>query len=88
LKAYIREAIEAEKGVLKVDIKKNPEPVPKGLQNKLDKIPALTNAFNALKPGRQSRYILYFSAPKQGNTRESRVEKCMPQIIKDKGLNN
>jgi len=87
LKAYIHEAIEAEKAGLKVDFKRNPEPVPEELQNKLDEIPALKTAFHALTPGRQRAYILYFSAAKQSKTRESRVEKCMPQILKGKGFN-
>jgi uncharacterized protein YdeI (YjbR/CyaY-like superfamily) len=57
-------------------------------QNTLDKIPALKTAFAALTPGRQRAYILYFSAPKQSKTRESRVEKCMQQILNGKGLND
>jgi uncharacterized protein YdeI (YjbR/CyaY-like superfamily) len=88
LKAYIYEAIEVEKAGLKVDFKKNPEPIPEELQNKLDEIPALKTAFDALTPGRQRGYILYFSAAKQSKTRESRVEKCMQQILNGKGLND
>jgi uncharacterized protein YdeI (YjbR/CyaY-like superfamily) len=88
LKAYIHEAIAAEKAGLKVDFKKNPEPIPEELQNKLDEIPALKRAFDALTPGRQRGYILYFSAAKQSKTRESRVEKCRPQILKGQGLND
>jgi uncharacterized protein YdeI (YjbR/CyaY-like superfamily) len=88
LKAYIYEAIEAERAGLKVNFKKDPEPIPKELQNKLDEIPALKTAFQALTPGRQRGYILYFSGAKQSKTRESRVEKCMGQILKGKGLND
>jgi uncharacterized protein YdeI (YjbR/CyaY-like superfamily) len=88
LKTYIHEAIEAERAGLKVNFKKNPEPIPEELQNKLDEIPALKAAFDALTPGRQRGYILYFSAAKQSKTRESRVEKCMPQILNGKGLND
>jgi uncharacterized protein YdeI (YjbR/CyaY-like superfamily) len=88
LKTYIREAIAAEKAGLKVTYKKNPEPVPEELQNKLDEIPALKAAFAALTPGRRRGYILYFSGAKQSKTRESRVKKCMPQILKGKGLND
>ena len=88
LEAYIHEAIEAEKAGLKVNFKKNPEPIPEELQNKLDEIPALKTAFDALTPGRQRAYILYFSAPKQSKTRESRVEKWRQQILKGKGLND
>jgi uncharacterized protein YdeI (YjbR/CyaY-like superfamily) len=88
LKAYINEAIEAEKAGLKIDFKTNPEPVPEELQKKLDEIPALKTAFAALTPGRQRGYVLYFSAPKQSKTRESRVEKCVKQILRGKGLND
>jgi len=89
LKAYIYEAIEVEKAGLKVNLKKNTELIiPEEFQNKLDEIPALKTAFDALTPGRQRAYILYFSAPKQSKTRESRVEKCMQQILNGKGLND
>jgi uncharacterized protein YdeI (YjbR/CyaY-like superfamily) len=88
LKAHICEAIEAEKAGLKVNYKKNPEPIPEELQNKLDEIPALKAAFDALTPGRQRGYILYFSGAKQSKTRASRVKKCMPQILKGEGLND
>jgi uncharacterized protein YdeI (YjbR/CyaY-like superfamily) len=88
LKAYIYEAIEVEKAGLKVNFKKDTDPVPEEFQNKLDEIPALRTAFDALTPGRQRAYILYFSAPKQSKTRESRVEKYMKQILNGKGLND
>lgn len=88
LKAYIHEAIEVEKAGLKVHFKKNTEfNIPEEFQVKLDEIPALKAAFEALTPGRQRAYILYFSTPKQAKTRESRVEKSIPQIINGKGLN-
>lgn len=89
LKAYIHEAIEVEKAGLKVNFKKTVEfIVPEEFQNKLNEIPALKTAFHALTLGRQRAYILYFSAPKQSKTRESRVEKCMRQILNGKGLND
>ncbi|MBI3578838.1 MAG: YdeI/OmpD-associated family protein [Ignavibacteriales bacterium] len=89
LKAYIYEAIEVEKAGLKVNFKKTTEfTIPEEFQNKLDEIPALKTAFDALTPGRQRAYILYFSVPKQSKTRESRVEKCMRQILDGKGLND
>jgi uncharacterized protein YdeI (YjbR/CyaY-like superfamily) len=88
LKAYIHEAVEAEKAGLEVIYKKNPEPIPKEFQNKLDDIPALKTAFYALTPGRQRGYILYFSGAKQSKTRESRIEKCRRRIFEGKGLND
>ena len=87
LKAYIYEAIEVEKAGLKVKLKKSSEfSIPEEFQKKLDKKPALKTAFNALTPGRQRGYLLYFAAPKQSKTRESRVEKCIQQILDGKGL--
>jgi len=89
LKAYIYEAIEVEKAGVKVSLKKTAEfAVPEEFQKKLDKTPTLKKAFNALTPGRQRAYILYFSAPKQSKTRESRIEKCTRQILNGKGLND
>jgi uncharacterized protein YdeI (YjbR/CyaY-like superfamily) len=89
LKAYIHEAIEVEKGGLKVNYKKTSEfSVPEELQKKFDESPRLKTAFEALTPGRQRAYILYFTAPKQAKTREARVEKCMSQILHGKGLND
>lgn len=89
LKAYIQEAIEVEKSGLKVDHKKTAEyAIPAEFQNKLDKMPALKEAFEALTPGRQRAYLLYFSAPKQSKTRESRVEKSIELILDGMGLND
>jgi len=65
LKAYIREAIEVEKTCLEVDYKKTSEfVIPEEFQNRLDESPTLKTAFEALTPGRQRGYILYFSAAK------------------------
>ncbi len=87
LKAYIYEAIKVEKAGL--EVKKNKELIiPEELQNKFDEIPALKTAFEALTPGRQRAYILYFSKAKKSKTRESRVEKYVQQILNGKGLND
>ena len=89
LKAYVNEAIEVEKAGLKVNFKKTSEyNIPEEFQNKLNKHAALKTAFQALTPGRQRAYIFYFSQPKQSKTRESRIEKCMQQILNGKGLND
>ena len=89
LKAYINEAIEAEKAGLKVSLKKTSEfKIPEEFQSKLDEVPALKKAFGALTPGRQRAYLLYFSGAKQSKTRASRVEKCMKQILSGKGLDD
>jgi uncharacterized protein YdeI (YjbR/CyaY-like superfamily) len=89
IKAYIAEAIAVEKSGLEVTLKTTTEfGVPEELQHKFDEIPELKTAFEALTPGRQRGYILHFSAPKQSKTRESRIEKSMPQILSGKGLDD
>ncbi len=89
IKAYINEAIEVEKAGLKVNLKEHSDyTIPEELQNKFDEIPALKTAFEALTPGRQRAYILYFSGAKQSKTRVSRIEKYIQQILDGKGLND
>jgi len=87
LKAYVHQAIEVEKAGLKVALKKTSDfTVPEEFQKKLNEIPALKTAFEALTPGRQRAYIFYFSQAKQSKTRESRIEKYVPKILEGKGL--
>lgn len=88
LKDYVYEAIAVEKAGLKV--KNNQDNtnlnIPEELQNKFDEMPALKTAFEALTPGRQRAYILYFSGAKQPKTREARVEKYVQKILDGLGL--
>jgi uncharacterized protein YdeI (YjbR/CyaY-like superfamily) len=87
LKDYVREAVEVEKAGLEVNFKKNTEfTVPEELQSKFEENPALKTAFEALTPGRQRAYLLYFSEPKQSKTRQARIEKYTQQILAGKGL--
>lgn len=89
IKSYIYEAIEVEKAGLKVKFKKATEfKMPEEFQKKLNKSAALKKAFYALTPGRQRGYLLHFAAAKQAATREARIEKHAPQILKGKGLND
>ena len=91
LKAYIFEAIEVEKAGLKVNFQKNSELIiTEEFRNKFlaEGGSALKSAFEALTPGRQRAYNLYFSAPKQSKTRQSRIEKHVQQILNGKGLND
>ena len=89
LKAYIYQAIEVEKAGVKVKLKKTAEyQIPDEFKKKLDKSATLKKAFHALTPGRQRGYLLHFSSPKQSKTREQRVEKYIPLILKGKGLND
>lgn len=89
LEAYIREAIEVEKAGLKVNLKKTSQfKMPDEFKDKLSEDASLKKAFNSLSPGRQRGYLLYFSSPKQAKTREARIQKSVPQILKGMGLND
>ena len=89
LKAYIREAVAVEKAGLKVKLKTTADfEVPAEFQKRLDKDPALKKAFGTLTPGRQRGYLFFFSGAKQSATRESRIEKWIPQILKGKGMDD
>jgi uncharacterized protein YdeI (YjbR/CyaY-like superfamily) len=89
VKAYITEAIKVEKAGLKVDFKKTEEfAIPEEFESQLRTKAALKKAFDALTPGRQRGYLLYFSSAKQAKTREARVEKCIPKILDGKGLDD
>lgn len=89
LKAYIAEAIAVERSGLEVEFKETTEyEYPEELIGKLEQVPGLQDAFEALTPGRQRGYILYFSAPKQAKTRVSRIEKSIDKIFDGKGPND
>lgn len=89
LKAYIQNAIAVEKSGAKVTPKKNAEyPIPAEFLSRLAENPDLKAAFDALTPGRQRAYLLYFSSAKQSKTREARIEKCVPKILSGIGLDD
>ncbi len=89
IRAYIEEAILLEESGAVVAFRKNTDFVfPVELLDKFASLPELKTAFEALTPGRQRAYILFFSEPKQAKTREARIEKSMPKILEGKGLND
>jgi uncharacterized protein YdeI (YjbR/CyaY-like superfamily) len=89
LKAYIYEAIAVEKAGLKAPLKKTEAfEIAEEFEQTLKQMPKLKKAFEALTPGRQRAYLLHFAQPKQSKTRTSRIEKCIPQIMDGKGLND
>ncbi|MCH5598210.1 YdeI/OmpD-associated family protein [Niabella ginsengisoli] len=89
LKTYIYEAITIEEAGLTVSMKKTKEfDMPEEFLKKLKEKPMLKKAFEALTPGRQRAYLLYFSQAKQATTREARIEKSEANIMQGKGLND
>jgi len=89
LKAYIRRAIDVEKTGAKIAFKATTEfAMPEEFRVALENDDVLKTAFEALTPGRQRGYLLHFSSAKQAATRQSRIEKCIPQIMDGLGLND
>lgn len=89
IKAYIYEAIEVEKSGQTVEYKKTAEyNMPEEFQQKLDELPALKEAFEALTPGRQRAYLYYFAQAKQSKTRVARIEKYIQPILEGKGIDD
>lgn len=85
--ALLEEAIAVEDAGLQVGPPPELELVEE-LQERLHRDPALRAAFEALTPGRQREYNLYFSDAKQAKTREARVEKYAPKILAGKGFSD
>jgi len=89
LKAYIKESTTLEKAGKKIALKKTSEfYIPEEFKNVLQDMPAVNKAFEALTPGRQRGYLLYFAAPKQTKTIAARIEKKLQQILDGKGLDD
>lgn len=89
LQSYVKQAIAVEKAGLKVDFKAKRElELPEELTLILQKDRKLKAAFQALTPGRQRGYVLHFSGAKQSKTRTARIEKCKPNILAGKGMND
>jgi uncharacterized protein YdeI (YjbR/CyaY-like superfamily) len=87
IKAYVREAIAAEKAGLRVEKKKTSDyPVPRELTESFRKDPRFKKAFDALTPGRQRSYLYHFGEAKQSATRIARIEKAMPAIFEGRGF--
>lgn len=89
IKAYIKEAIKNDKAGLKVELKATTEfEMPTEFKTALNEMTDLKTAFYKLTPGRQRGYLLYFSSAKQSKTRMERVEKYIPKILDNKGLDD
>ena len=86
IKAYVREAMAAEKAGKKVDTTPREMPMPEELTAAFRKNVRLKRAFEALTPGRQRGYLFHFNGAKQSATRTARIEKAMPAIFAGRGF--
>lgn len=82
---FVRQAIEVERAGLTVE-KSSELVLVDELQAQLDGNPTLRAAFQALTPGRQRAYNIYFAGAKRAQTRADRVAKCVPAILAGRGL--
>jgi uncharacterized protein YdeI (YjbR/CyaY-like superfamily) len=89
LKSYVKQAIEVEKAGRKVEFKaKRQLELPDELTEILQRDRRLAKAFEALTPGRQRGYVLYFMGAKKSETRTARIEKCIPKILSGLGFHD
>ncbi|MBK7698253.1 MAG: YdeI/OmpD-associated family protein [Saprospiraceae bacterium] len=88
VKEYVKEAVVIEESGVKVEFKKDLEPIPDELNDMFEDLPALRDAFYALTPGKQRGYIIHFSQPKQSASRISRIEKCIDKIMNGEGFHD
>ena len=88
VKEYVKEAVVIEESGVKVEFKKDLEPIPDELNDMFEGLPALRDAFYALTPGKQRGYIIHFSQPKQSASRINRIEKCIDKIMNGEGFHD
>lgn len=84
--AYVLEAMELERTGARVDLPKDDIVYPDELVARFNEDLELSEAFQALTPGRRRGYALYFAQPKQSATRVGRIEKLRDKILAGKGL--
>ncbi len=89
LLAYIYEAIEAHKaGIKPLVIKEKVLEFPEELLEKFSVDNKFKTAFEALTPGRQRAYNIYFTGAKSSKARASRIESYSERIMNGKGFND
>ena len=80
LKQFLKQAIAVEKAGVEITYKKIEEyALPAELSAALAAEPGLKSAFQALTPGRQRAYLIFFGSAKQAATRAARIQKCRRQ---------
>jgi uncharacterized protein YdeI (YjbR/CyaY-like superfamily) len=87
IRTYVAEAIALEQAGAKVAFTAKHElELPAELTDAFDADPDLRAGWEALTPGRQRGYVLYFTGAKRAETRTGRVAKSAGRILAGKGL--
>ena len=85
---YIHEAIENEKQGKVIKPSKKEAIVSELLDKEMAKNPALKEAFIKFSPYKQYEFLEYIETAKQEKTKLSRIEKVIPMILNNIGLND
>lgn len=87
--SFVSQAVELERSGVKIErVQPVKEDWPEELEQVMQRVPNLKEAFLALTPGRQRGYLIYFSSAKNASTRIMRIEKYIDAIFKGKGWND
>lgn len=85
---YILEAIENEKQGKVIKPAKKEAIISELLEKEMSQNPALTEAFQKFSPYKQYEFLEYIETAKQEKTKLSRIEKIIPMILENVGLND
>ncbi len=85
---YIREAIENEKEGKVIKPSKKESIISELLEKEMTQNPALAAAFEKFSPYKQYEFLEYIETAKQEKTKISRIEKVIPMILANVGLND
>lgn len=85
---YIKEAIENEKQGKVIKPSKKEAIVSELLEKEMMQNPALKEAFAKFSPYKQYEFLEYIESAKQEKTKISRIEKVLPMILANVGLND
>ncbi len=85
---YIHEAIENEKQGKVIKPSKKEAIISELLDQEMAKNPALKEAFIKFSPYKQYEFLEYIETAKQEKTKLSRIEKVIPMILANVGLND
>ncbi|HET8839075.1 MAG TPA: YdeI/OmpD-associated family protein [Flavobacteriaceae bacterium] len=89
LREYITEAIQNQREGKERKPERNKKlEIPEELSKVFENNPELKKAFNELTLGKQREYCEYIVTAKRDATKQSRIEKIIPMVIKGKGLND
>lgn len=85
---YIAEAIENEKQGKIIKPSKKEAIVSELLEKEMIQNPALAEAFQKFAPYKQYEFLEYIESAKQEKTKLARIEKVIPMILENIGLND